>query len=100
MISFHEAADVFAVETRAPAGYELVQHAHDHDHLSFLASGTADVVIDGEAQTHVGPCMLTIRAHRQHSVRAITPIVWLCLWGSGFGMQEEARASLKLMEGR
>lgn len=96
---FHEAAEVFAVETRAPAGWLLGQHAHEHDHLSFLASGTCELTVDGAAELIEGPAMLTLKAGKAHAVRALTPIVWLCLWGSGFGMQAEARESLKLLEG-
>jgi quercetin dioxygenase-like cupin family protein len=78
-ILFHEAADVFTVETHAPAGWVLGQHEHSHDHLSFLASGTCDVDVEGDVRTLTGPCMLTIKAHKRHTVRALTPIVWLCL---------------------
>ena len=97
-INFHEAAEVFCVETRAPAGYLLGQHAHDHDHLSFLASGTVDLKVNGETQRLTGPCMMTIKAGAAHEVFAVTPITWLCLWGSNFGMQEGALASVKLLE--
>lgn len=97
-ILFHEAAEVFAVETRAPAGYTLGQHAHEHDHLSFLASGTVVLEVGGVTTKLTGPRMLTVEAGKAHTVCALTPIVWLCLWGSAFGMHAEAVASLKLLE--
>lgn len=90
MITFEEAADVFCVRTDAPQGYTLVQHAHEHDHLSILAQGTARVTTDGVSRDYAGPAVLTIKAHSAHEVYAVTPIVWFCLWGSEHGMQNAA----------
>ena len=101
-IEFHggdaESGDVFMVETHCPAGYKLGQHAHDKPHLSYLASGTALVEVDGIGSEYTGPCVLTIAAHKVHAVTAITPITWLCLWTADDNMQEAAKDSLKLLE--
>ena len=101
-IEFHggdaESGDVFMVETHCPEGYKLDQHAHDKPHLSYLASGMARVEVDGVGRVYVGPCVLTIAAHKVHSVTAITPITWLCLWATDDDMQEAAKDSLKLLE--
>lgn len=102
-IKFHggdaESGDVFMVETQAPAGYTLSQHAHEKAHLSYLATGMARVDVDGESMVYKGPCVLTIAAHKVHSVTAITAITWLCLWATDDDMQEAAKESLKLLEG-
>jgi len=68
-----------AKETRIPAGYVLVQHAHKHDHLSILASGTVEVIVDDSRKIIEGPACLTIQAHKHHGVKAMTDVVWFCV---------------------
>jgi hypothetical protein len=46
-ITHHFGGGVYSKETRVAAGLILVQHKHAHDHLSILASGTVDLLIDG-----------------------------------------------------
>ena len=102
-IQFHggdeESGSVFMVETHAPAGHVLAQHAHEKPHLSYLASGMAQVEVDGVKNFYTGPAVLAIAAHKVHTVTAITAITWLCLWSVDDGMQEAARESLKLLGG-
>jgi quercetin dioxygenase-like cupin family protein len=66
-------------ETRIPAGATLVQHKHSHAHLSFLASGTVVLSVDGEAFDLSAPLALAIGAGKHHAVRAITDSVWYCI---------------------
>jgi len=100
-IVFHggdeESGEVFAVETRANAGYKLDSHKHEHAHLSVLVSGTADVTIDGKTQRVSGYKMLTIPANTTHHVVAVTDIIWLCLWAESVAPKEHAQESLKLV---
>jgi quercetin dioxygenase-like cupin family protein len=100
-IQFHggdaEAGNVFAVETRAEAGYVLESHQHAHAHLSVLVSGTADVTIDGKTERLTGYRMVTIPANTVHKVQAVSDIVWLCLWAGDLAPMEQARESLKLV---
>lgn len=95
---FHEAAKVFVVETRSDKGWKLDQHIHEHDHLAYLASGICDVEENGIHRNVVGPTMLIVKANTPHSITALTPIIWLCLWGTDFGVQEEAKQSLMILE--
>jgi len=98
-ITFHEAAGVFMVKTIAPKGTRLGQHRHEKDHLSFLASGVARVSVEGDGDRWLtGPCEIVVQGGKTHEVEAVSDIVWLCLWGSDEGMQEDARESLKLLE--
>jgi quercetin dioxygenase-like cupin family protein len=102
-IQFHggdaESGNVFAVETRAEAGYLLESHEHAHSHMSVLVSGTADVTIDGKAERLTGYKLLTIPANTRHSVRAVTDVVWLCLWADAIAPKQQAVESLKLVPG-
>jgi mannose-6-phosphate isomerase-like protein (cupin superfamily) len=70
---------VYAKETRIPAGYVLVQHAHKHDHLSILASGSVELVVDGVKSVVEAPACLTIAAGKHHGVKSLTDVVWYCV---------------------
>lgn len=93
-ISHYFAGGVYAKETRIPAGLVLVQHKHHYDHLSFLASGTVHVQVDGETKSYTGPCCLTIEAGKLHGVQAVTDSVWLCIHSSEKLDADEADAEL------
>ncbi len=100
-IKFHggdeAAGNVFAVETIAEAGYMLESHVHSHAHMSVLVSGEAEVTIDGKAERLTGYTMVNIPANTKHAVKAITDIVWLCLWAGDLAPRELAEESLKLV---
>ncbi len=78
-ISHHFGGGVYAKETKVKAGLILVQHKHEYDHLSILASGTVEVLIDGQRTELTGPACLTIKANKHHGVRALTDVVWYCI---------------------
>jgi quercetin dioxygenase-like cupin family protein len=100
-IQFHggdaDSGNVFAVETRAEAGYLLESHVHEDSHMSVLVSGTADVTIDGKTERMTGYKLLTIPANTRHSVQAVTDVVWLCLWADAIAPKQQAQESLKLV---
>ncbi len=79
MIHHHFSAGVYAKETRIPAGYVLVQHAHKHDHLSILASGSVEMVVDGVKSVVEAPACLTIAAGKHHGIKSLTDVVWYCV---------------------
>jgi len=80
-IEHHFSPRECAVVARIPAGISLPQHAHNHDHLSILASGSADVVVDGVRTRHEGPAVLTVKAGAVHTVEAVTDVFWVCCHG-------------------
>ena len=79
MIHHHFSAGVYAKETRIPAGYVLVQHAHKHDHLSILASGSVELAVDGIKSVVHAPACLTIASGKHHGIKSITDVVWYCV---------------------
>ena len=79
MIEHHFSSGVYAKETRIPAGSWLVQHAHLHDHMSILASGSVELMVDGKTSVLHAPACLTIEAGKHHGVRSITDVVWYCI---------------------
>ena len=79
MINHHFGAGVYAKETLIPAGHVLVQHKHKFDHLSILASGSIELMTDGERKIVHAPACLTIEANKHHGVKSITDVVWYCI---------------------
>lgn len=79
MIEHYFSSGVYAKETRIPAGSWLVQHAHLHDHMSILASGSVELMVDGKTSVLHAPACLTIEAGKHHGVRSITDVVWYCI---------------------
>ena len=79
MISHHFGAGVYAKETRIPAGSILVQHKHKHDHLSILASGSVELVVDDVKSVIHAPACITIEANKHHGVKSLTDVVWYCI---------------------
>ena len=79
MIAHHFSSGVYAKETLIPAGKWLIQHSHKYDHLSVLAQGTIELVVDGVSTVMSAPNCLTVAAGKHHGVRAVTDVVWYCI---------------------
>jgi quercetin dioxygenase-like cupin family protein len=70
---------VYAKVATFEAGEILVQHKHNFDHLSILAAGTVELLVDGVRSVLTGPVELTIEAGKHHGVKALTAGLWYCL---------------------
>lgn len=70
---------IYAKEAYIPADKWLVQHAHKFDHLSILAQGSVELIVDGESKEIHAPACLTIKAGKHHGVRSLTDVVWYCI---------------------
>ena len=79
MIEHHFSAGVYAKEARISAGQILVQHKHKFDHLSILASGSVELMVDGKRTIVHAPACLTIEANKHHGVKSLTEVVWYCI---------------------
>lgn len=89
MINHHFSSGVYAKETRIPAGQVLVQHAHKYDHLSILAQGSVEVMIDGNKEILHAPACLTIEANKHHGVKSLTDVVWYCVHATDCADKDE-----------
>jgi quercetin dioxygenase-like cupin family protein len=78
-IEHHFGAGVYAKETHIPAGNVLVQHKHHFDHLSILASGSIELMVDDVKTIVHAPACLTIEANKHHGVKSLTDVVWYCV---------------------
>lgn len=78
-VRHHFGGGVYAKETIIPADKWLVQHSHKFDHLSVLAQGSVELIVDGERSVIHAPACLTISAGKHHGVRSLTDVVWYCV---------------------
>ena len=78
-IVHHFSSGVYAKETFIPAGQILIQHKHDFDHLSILASGSVELMVDDLKSIVHAPACLTISANKHHGVKSLTDVVWYCI---------------------
>lgn len=78
-IVHHFGGGVYAKETFIPAGKWLVQHTHKFDHLSVLAQGSIELIVDGQTSIIHAPACLTIAAGKHHGVKSLTDVVWYCI---------------------
>jgi len=94
------AGGVFAKEWQArKAGDYIEQHQHSFDHLSYLASGIAEVEVDGQKTIYTGPTGVRIAAHKSHKVTALTPgVLWLCIHAIPDEIRDASLAEKALIE--
>jgi mannose-6-phosphate isomerase-like protein (cupin superfamily) len=78
-IKHHFSNGVYAKETRIPAGSWLVQHTHKHSHMSILASGSIELIVDNKTSILHAPACISIMAGKHHGVKSITDVVWYCI---------------------
>ncbi|SEF19462.1 cupin domain-containing protein [Variovorax sp. NFACC27] len=78
-IVHHFGGGVYAKETHVKAGQVLVQHKHEHAHLSILAIGTVEMQVGGVRSVLAAPACITIEAGKHHGIRALTDVVWYCI---------------------
>ncbi len=88
-IRHHFAGGLYAKETIIPANKCLVQHTHKFDHLSVLAKGSVELIVDGEKLIIHAPACLTIEAGKHHGVRSLTDVVWYCIHSTDCTNQDE-----------
>ena len=79
MIVHHFSDNVYAKETRMPANYALIQHAHKYDHLSILAQGSVELTVDGISRTLHAPQCINIEAGKHHGVKTLSEVIWYCI---------------------
>jgi quercetin dioxygenase-like cupin family protein len=94
MISHHFGAGIYAKETRIPAGQVLVQHKHTFDHLSILASGTIELMVDNVRSVVHAPACITIAANKHHGVKSLTDVVWYCVHATDCTNESEVDGAL------
>ena len=82
LIRHHFGAGVYAKQVHIPAGQVLVQHKHKFSHLSILASGSVELMVDNVKTVVHAPACLTIEADKHHGVKSLTDVVWFCIHGT------------------
>lgn len=64
-----------------PAGSTIEQHKHKYPHAAVLVSGRVIVSVPESKYLPVveGPYTLVLEPHINHSIKAVTDAVWLCI---------------------
>jgi hypothetical protein len=62
-----------------PAGHTIIQHKHEYDHLSVLATGSVLVMVDDVVSMYTAPACILIASGKYHAVEALTDTVWYCI---------------------
>ena len=78
-IQHHFGGGVYAKEAVIPANSLLMQHAHKFDHLSILAKGSVELVVDGVKSIVHAPACITVQAGKHHGVKSLTDVTWYCI---------------------
>lgn len=71
---------VYLKQMRLAEDAEVVQHSHNYDHASLLATGCVIVRVDGQHSTHWAPSVIEIKAGKSHSFQAVNgPAIVYCI---------------------
>jgi quercetin dioxygenase-like cupin family protein len=55
-------------------------HTHKVDHESHLLVGSVIVTTNGMQELYNAPKIIKIRAGHSHGIKALTPVLWACVW--------------------
>lgn len=78
-IQHHFSAGVYVKQMHLDANHCVDTHQHAYDHFGLLGKGSVIVELDGECETYVAPCLITIKAGKTHKITALTAIDWFCI---------------------
>lgn len=81
-ITHHFGGNTYAKGAKFSAGEILVQHKHNFDHLSILATGSVELLADGVKtvlNADQQPVCLNIAAGKHHGIKALTDGFWFCI---------------------
>jgi mannose-6-phosphate isomerase-like protein (cupin superfamily) len=78
-IKHHFSSGVYAKEMKMPADYLMLHHKHTFSHLSILASGSIELIVDNVKKIVHAPACLTINANEHHGIKSLTDVVWYCI---------------------
>ena len=72
---------VYIKQMHLAKGMYADTHKHKYDHYGLLGAGKARVEIDGRSADYNGPCVITIKAGKEHRITAIENVTWFCIHG-------------------
>jgi quercetin dioxygenase-like cupin family protein len=78
-ISHNFCDGIYAKEMLVESGYSIIQHKHEYDHLSILAIGVVELVVDGNKTIIEAPACIKIAAGKHHGIKALTNVAWYCI---------------------
>lgn len=81
-IIYHETDGLITKEMRIPAGFAVGKEIHDYSHQSFLVEGIVKLHRGDEIEVLTAPTVINIAARIEHSVEAMTNVIWYCVHNS------------------
>lgn len=78
-ISHHFSDGVYAKQMMLKKGHAALTHRHSYGHLSILAQGEVDVVLDGVKTRYKAPSCIEIKAGTHHAIVAHEDSVFFCI---------------------
>lgn len=78
-LEHHFLGGLYAKRIALKRGESFGKHIHDFDHVSIVAKGVARVEMGDEVRVYGEGCHVEIKAGIQHSVFAMTDLVWFCI---------------------
>ena len=75
----HFIGGVYAKEMKYPLGWIIKSHKHKYDHMSILSQGSVVLEVEGVKEVFEAPAVISVKAHKTHSVLALEVVVWFCI---------------------
>lgn len=73
---------VYIRQATCHKGDIIATHKHEYEHYSILASGSVLLELDGNERELIGPCVVTVKEHKEHKITCITDVAWFCIHGT------------------
>ena len=70
---------VYSRKMTIPKGVKVPTHKHKFNHMSIVASGKVQVIVDGETKEYTAPTQIEIKKDQVHTVIALEETVWFCI---------------------
>jgi quercetin dioxygenase-like cupin family protein len=70
---------VYSRKMTIPKGVKVPTHKHKFNHMSIVASGKVQVILDGETVEYTAPAQIEIKKDQVHTVYALEETVWFCI---------------------
>ena len=79
MTTHHFSAGVYIREMTLKAQHTVETHMHIYDHFGLLGEGRVAVELDRHVEVFEGPCVIEIKAGKEHRITALTDVTWFCI---------------------
>lgn len=79
MIKHHFSSGTYIREMTLKAHHYADTHKHNYDHFWILGSGSVALEVDDAVTVYDGPCVVEIKANKEHRITALCDITGFCV---------------------